>query len=124
MPEDSNQSNPWKMAHMGLEFAGAALLLGAIGWYIDYTFSTFPVGAITGLILGLVGGGYRFLRMAILASRENMRQYRRVHPLEEDQDKPDEAERNETGAEGRGRTSDGTRSPEQSGGTDDGDKTS
>jgi hypothetical protein len=64
---------------MGLEFAGAALVLGAIGYYIDWQAGTFPVGLIVGLVLGVIGGMYRFLREAVLASRQNMQRYERQH---------------------------------------------
>lgn len=69
MAKSSQQPNPWRMAHMGLEFAGAALLLGLIGYYIDTQADTAPWGAVTGLILGVVGGMYRFIKEALAANR-------------------------------------------------------
>jgi F0F1-type ATP synthase assembly protein I len=64
---------------MGLEFAGAALILGAIGYYIDYSIGSYPVGTVIGLVLGVVGGMYRFIREALLANKRNMRQYEQLH---------------------------------------------
>lgn len=69
MAKQSPQPNPWRMAHMGLEFAGAALILGAIGWYIDTQAGTKPWGAAIGLVIGLVGGFYRFIKEALAANR-------------------------------------------------------
>jgi F0F1-type ATP synthase assembly protein I len=68
MPDDQ-QPNLWRMAHMGLEFAGAALLVAGLGFYIDYQFGTLPWGTVTGLVLGVIGGMYRFLREAMLANQ-------------------------------------------------------
>jgi F0F1-type ATP synthase assembly protein I len=79
MPETPNQPNPWQMAHMGLEFAAAALVLGAIGFWVDYGLGSFPTGTLVGLVLGVVGGTYRFIREALLANRRDMKRYRAAH---------------------------------------------
>ena len=70
MAKQPEQPNLWRMAHMGLEFAGAALLLALIGYYIDTRFGTAPWGAVTGLLIGLVGGMYRFIKEALAANRQ------------------------------------------------------
>jgi len=79
MAQEQDEPNPWRMAHMGLEFAGAALILGAIGYYVDYKAGSFPIGTLVGLVVGVVGGMYRFLREAVLANRRNMQRYRHSH---------------------------------------------
>ena len=55
---------------MGLEFAGAALLLALVGYYIDRQAGTQPWGAVIGLGIGLVGGMYRFIKEALAANRQ------------------------------------------------------
>jgi len=68
--QSSEGSSQWKMAHMGLEFAGAALILALIGYYIDTRAGTAPWGAVIGLVLGVVGGMYRFIKEALAANRQ------------------------------------------------------
>lgn len=63
-------SNPLKMAHIGLEFALAAFVLGAAGWWVDGKLGTKPWGMAIGGTVGLVGGFYLFLKEALAANRE------------------------------------------------------
>jgi ATP synthase protein I len=71
MAADDKQSpeNPWRMAHMGLELAGAALISGAIGWWLDQKFGWSPWGVLTGLLIGCCGGFYLFIKEALSANR-------------------------------------------------------
>ena len=68
---DPKQPNPWRYAHMGLEFAGAALVLTLVGWYVDRTWGTRPWGAVIGACLGFTGGMYLFIKDALKANRES-----------------------------------------------------
>jgi len=79
MAERPNQPNPWKLAHMGLEFAGAALVLGGLGYYIDYRAGTEPWGAVIGLTVGVVGGFYRFIRQALRANQRASQRWEQDH---------------------------------------------
>ena len=85
MAKKDDQPNLWRMAHMGLEFAGAALILALIGYYIDYQAGTAPWGVATGLLVGVVGGLYRFIKEALAANRRYTEQYRRRHEQNQDQ---------------------------------------
>ncbi|QDU32832.1 Putative F0F1-ATPase subunit (ATPase_gene1) [Poriferisphaera corsica] len=69
--------NPWVMFHMGLEFAGAAVILTLIGWYfVDLKFDTGPWGALTGFAIGFIGGFYLFIKEALLANRLAQKHYK------------------------------------------------
>lgn len=55
---------------MGLQFALAAFLLGAVGWWVDSKLGCAPWGAATGGTAGLAGGLYLFFKEALQANRE------------------------------------------------------
>jgi hypothetical protein len=59
----------WGIGGMGLELAGAIVLLGLIGWFIDGKYGTGPWFAVTGAVIGIIGGGYNFLRRAKAMSK-------------------------------------------------------
>lgn len=61
--------NPWRYAHMGLEFSGAVLVLTLVGWYVDRQYGTRPWGAVIGATLGFSGGMYLFIKEALKAVR-------------------------------------------------------
>lgn len=67
----TDKPNPWRYAHMGAEFAGAALVLALVGWYIDRRYGSEPWGAVTGASVGFAGGLYLFIKDALKANREN-----------------------------------------------------
>ena len=73
---DNGKPNPWRYAHMGLEFAGAALVLALVGWFIDGRYDTRPWGAVTGATVGFAGGMYLFIKDALQANRENAADYK------------------------------------------------
>jgi F0F1-type ATP synthase assembly protein I len=63
------QPNPWRFAHMGMEFAGAALVLALVGYYIDSRIGSRPWGAVIGATAGFTGGMYLFIKEALRANR-------------------------------------------------------
>lgn len=67
----TSQPSPWRLFHLGFQFAGAALVLGFAGWFIDGKFGTQPWGALTGGTIGLVGGMYLFIKEALDANRQS-----------------------------------------------------
>lgn len=73
----TDKPNPWRHAHMGLELAGAAIVLAAIGWFIDGRYGTGPWGAVIGLVVGFVGGFYLFIKDALQANRDNAAAWKR-----------------------------------------------
>ena len=77
MKRKPKADNPWVMFHMGLEFAGAAVVLALIGWFfVDRKFGTEPWGALIGATIGFVGGGYLFIKEALLANKLAMKDYK------------------------------------------------
>ena len=54
---------------MGLELAGAAIICGLIGWYIDRRLDSEPWGILIGGGIGFVGGFYVFIKQALKANR-------------------------------------------------------
>jgi hypothetical protein len=49
---------------MGTEFAFGLVGLLLVGMWVDHTWHTSPRGAITGVAIGIIGGGYNFIRQA------------------------------------------------------------
>ncbi len=58
------------MAHLGLEFALAAFVLGGVGWWADGKLGTKPWGMVIGGVVGLTGGFYLFFKEALAANRQ------------------------------------------------------
>lgn len=73
---------------MGFELAGGIIGFVLVGYWIDYSFGTAPTGAISGAVLGCIGGFYNFIRQAIAAAREQ----ERARDAKEPADKPHEHE--------------------------------
>lgn len=69
MPQ-SQQPNPWRYAHLGLELAGAIVVLALVGLWIDYRWDTGPWGVLVGVLIGAVGGLYLFIKDALAANRQ------------------------------------------------------
>jgi len=67
------QASPLKpamaLASLGIELAVYICTAGAIGWWIDQKAGTGKTWTLVGLLLGIAGGGWRFLRAAKKASR-------------------------------------------------------
>ncbi len=56
------QPNPWRLMHLGTEFAAATLILGGLGWLVDQKAATSPWGLLTGFVVGAVGGFYLLVK--------------------------------------------------------------
>jgi F0F1-type ATP synthase assembly protein I len=61
---------------VGLELAGAVAGFALVGYWIDLHYGTNPWGVVVGLVLGIVGGLYNFVREALQATREAQREDR------------------------------------------------
>ncbi len=61
---------------VGLELAGAVAGFTLAGYWIDRHYGTNPWGLVVGLVLGIVGGLYNFVREALQATREAQREDR------------------------------------------------
>jgi len=63
-----------------MEFIAAVVGAGLVGWLIDQWVGTFPRWTLVGVVLGLIGGGYNFLRQAVEASHQANEAFQREHP--------------------------------------------
>ena len=61
---------------VGLELAGAVAGCALVGYWVDRHFGTYPWGLVVGVVLGIVGGLYNFVREALQATREAQREDR------------------------------------------------
>ena len=57
------------MSGMGFDLLAAVIGFTFIGYWIDRKYATGPWGVVIGAVLGIVGGLYNFLRLALRASR-------------------------------------------------------
>ena len=64
------EPNPWRLAHMGMELAGAVAIMVFFGWLVDRGAGTEPWGVVVGAVLGLAGGLYLFLKEALRLNRD------------------------------------------------------
>lgn len=71
MPQPQ-QPNPWRYAHLGLELAGAIVVLALVGLWVDYRWQTGPWGVLVGVLFGAVGGLYLFIKDALAANRRSL----------------------------------------------------
>jgi F0F1-type ATP synthase assembly protein I len=73
---------------MGTELAGGLLVFCLLGYWIDYKFGTRPWGLVIGAILGIVGGLYNLIRVALLQSL-GVKPSRTTGPSSDDAPSPD-----------------------------------
>ncbi len=63
--------SPWRYFGMGLEYAGAILVLALLGWWLfDKGREGTPWGLVVGALLGFAGATYNLIKIALKANRE------------------------------------------------------
>jgi len=68
--KDLPQSATWqRYAGMGVEFAAALCGLTLVGYWVDRHYGTGNKGTLIGAGIGLLGGGYNFIREAMALSK-------------------------------------------------------
>ncbi len=70
----------WRLSGMGLEFISGVVGFGVVGWLVDRWAGSTPIWTITGIVLGVVGSSYNFMRQAIKAGRLAQKEFDRSHP--------------------------------------------
>ena len=61
--QNGNEQQRWfQLAGLGMEFIGAVVLFGAVGWWIDRRMSSSPWGLIIGGAIGFAGGLYALVK--------------------------------------------------------------
>lgn len=76
----SGSSPAWRLSGLGMELVGAIVGMGLIGWLIDRWQGTAPKATLVGAVIGILGGGYNFIRSAMKLNREAAAAYRQAHP--------------------------------------------
>jgi len=76
----SGSSPAWRLSGLGMELVGAIVGMGLIGWLIDRWQGTSPKATLVCAVIGIVGGGYNFIRSAMKLNREAAAAYRSAHP--------------------------------------------
>lgn len=73
MPRKKNeQPNLVRLSGMGFEFGAAVIGCTLVGYWIGGHYEADRMGSIIGAVLGIVGGGYNFLKAALRASATTM----------------------------------------------------
>ena len=70
MSADKRFPNWVRHSGVGLELAGAVAGFALVGYWIDRHYGTSPWGLVVGVVLGIVGGLYNFVKEALRATRE------------------------------------------------------
>jgi hypothetical protein len=71
MPGGKQDRPTWlRYSGMGLEFAAAVAGFVLIGYWIGRHYGNETRGVLIGAVLGLIGGGYNFIRSALQLTRE------------------------------------------------------
>ena len=65
----SQPPSPWRYVGLGLEFAGAVLILAYLGHLFDRWRGTEPWGLLIGLLAGAAGAMYNLIRLAMRVNR-------------------------------------------------------
>jgi len=70
----------WKLSGMGFEFIAGVVGLGFVGWMVDRWRGSPPLWTLVGVGVGMIGGGYNFIKQAFQAEKMAQAAYRRAHP--------------------------------------------
>lgn len=65
---------------MGVELAGSIIGMVLLGWGLDHWLGTSPRWTLIGAGVGVLGGGYNFIRAALRMNKEATSAYKREYP--------------------------------------------
>lgn len=74
--EEEQNRSLWAASGLGLELAGSIGGMAALGWAIDRGAGTAPMWLFICLGVGVIGGGYNFIRKALALNRKASEAYR------------------------------------------------
>lgn len=60
-----------RLAGLGLEMVAGIVGMGLAGWFADYWMKTTPGFTIAGVVMGVIGSGYNFIRTAMAVNRSS-----------------------------------------------------
>lgn len=67
---EKRRTNAARYSSLGIELAAAILGFALLGYWIDRHFKTHPWGLLICVLLGIVGGLYNLIKVALKASDE------------------------------------------------------
>lgn len=77
----TNEANKlWRISGLGVELAAAVCGMALGGYLIDSWLNSSPIALLIGLTLGMVGGGYNFIRRAVALSKAETQAYHHANP--------------------------------------------
>jgi F0F1-type ATP synthase assembly protein I len=59
-----------RLYSIGTDFGLTVIIVGAMGFGVDYLAKTKPWGLLIGIVAGVLLGGYRFIRAGLAANRK------------------------------------------------------
>ena len=84
MPGGDRDQRTWlRFSGMGFEFAAALTGFTLVGYWIGHHCGHKTAGVLIGALLGIIGGGYNFIRSSLRLSRE-VREREEASKSEED----------------------------------------
>lgn len=79
-PNPSESSRLWRLSGMGSELAFGVIGMALLGFLLDRWMKSTPWIMLVGALLGLIGGGYNFIRRALAENKAAAEQWREDHP--------------------------------------------
>jgi F0F1-type ATP synthase assembly protein I len=66
-----------RVGAIGTDFVVAVIVMGAVGWVLDWALGSRPWLFMTGLLMGIVAGFIRFVRVALAENRRAIEEWQR-----------------------------------------------
>lgn len=78
--DHKESSRLWRLSGMGSELAFGVIGMALLGFLLDRWLKTTPWIMLAGALLGVIGGGYNFIRKALAENKAAAEQWRQDHP--------------------------------------------
>jgi len=86
--QNASASALWRLSGIGFELAASILGAMLAGWLLDRWLGTGPMWMLIGAGVGIIGGGYNFIRSAMKMNRQAIEEYRRARDANPDPNRP------------------------------------